>query len=64
MMTKKDFKAFARDIYQQYERFAHVPNIDKSVYADIRAIEIDMVIKVAKQNPRFNEAKFRKACGL
>jgi stage III sporulation protein SpoIIIAA len=52
-MTKKVFELFAEEIKN------HVP------YTENRQMVANVVIEVAKKvNPRFNENKFLKDCGL
>lgn len=56
-MTKKHFEAFACEIRAQLE-------IDK-LCSPRAAAMAEMVIKVASEdNPRFDAARFRHACGL
>ena len=61
MLSKKHFISFAKAIKNL---------IDESVYKDNRRFVeanacADIVCKVAgEDNPNFDEARFRKACGL
>ena len=62
-MNNKILEAFAVDICRQFDDLMHE---GKAVTATSnRKYQVDLVVSISKQfNPRFNESKFRKACGL
>ena len=67
-MTKKDFVAFAKEIKAVVDLSnSHGGTNTTTGYGLwVKAkTQCELVVRVAKQsNPAFNEANFRKACGL
>ena len=63
-MTKQHFKAFAEIIRKELVVEEKQNFVSPRQYAEAHAV-VDVVCRVSKQfNSVFDEAKFRKACGL
>ncbi|KKN69807.1 hypothetical protein LCGC14_0437530 [marine sediment metagenome] len=62
MVTKKDYKAIAKAIYQNEESTPHLEDITDRLFH--RSLVEDLADYFATDDPRFNRDKFLKACGL
>ena len=66
-MTKKDYELIADilDNYSSYDKFRRC-SVSTAVVASMIVCEValDLAKAFAKDNPRFNEDKFLRACGV
>jgi len=56
-MTRKDFELIAKVI-------ANFPRIDYATESTLEEIAEDFATALSKENPRFDTARFLKACGV
>lgn len=61
-MTKKDYQAIARAIYNSRQLACDITEHRDCVLAPIAALQAQMIQILADDNPRFDRARFIEAC--
>jgi len=59
-MTRKDYKLLAAEFRRIKYKYPELPAQTKNIFDDLRT---GLAIELAKDNPRFDQYKFNKACG-
>ena len=63
-MTRKDYVAIAQCIGERITPMLCAPHYHANALAALKGVAIDIAATMAAGNPRFDRARFLKACGV